>query len=277
MNVLMVGAGSAGSFQMRGLQLGIAMGARVTTEPTAADWAWADRIVLIKRAAFRWAEEAQRRGCPVVWDALDFWAQPAENGLTESAARLRLSQAIALIRPTLTIGATQAMADAADGMYLPHHGHLSLVPRPERAMVRLVAYNGNPAYLGAWAAVVDAACAARGWTFVINPPDLAAADLIIALRGGPWDGWICRAWKSGVKLVNAMLAGRPVITQPSAAARELGPAGSVIETPAELSAAFDLWRDPVRRASVAQSAATHAKSLSVSALATRYTALLADL
>jgi hypothetical protein len=50
---------------------------------------------------------------------------------------------------------------------------------------------------------------------------------------------MCREWKSGVKLGNAVAAGRPVITQNSAAFREIAPPGWAIETEEQLESALD--------------------------------------
>lgn len=227
MNVLIVGAGS-GSWEMRGKQLGAALGARVTSAPVAADWSWAHVAVLIKRFGARFAANAHAAGVPVVWDALDFWAQPGENSVDPARARALLDAQLVAIKPALTIGATQAMAEAAQGSYLPHHSWAGLVPTPPRAVVQRVAYQGNPTYLGRWQSALMAACTKRGWTFEINPATLADVDVLVALRDGPWDGWICREWKSGVKLVNALAAGRPVLTQLSAASRELLSCGGAI-------------------------------------------------
>ena len=240
MNVLIVGAG-AGSWTIRGQQLGAAVGARVTSTPVAADWSWAEVVVLVKRAGRQWAEVAHQAGVPIVWDALDFWRQPDDNALGDGAAWDLLGRELGVVRPTLTIGATRAQAAAADGVYLPHHGRLELEPTPARETVQTVAYDGDARYLGQWAPVLDVECRRRGWTFVVNPPDLAAVDLLVAFRDGPFDGWMPRYWKSGVKLVNAIRAGRPVIGQPSAAWTDLQPLGTPVETFGELSDALDAW------------------------------------
>jgi len=279
MNILIVGAGR-GSWQMRGVQLGAALGARVTSTPTDADWEWAERVVLVKRAALQWAKRAHVRGVPIVWDALDFWRQPPDNGLSAGAARALLGQMQDRIAPTLTVGATQAMAAAAANgrrsAYLPHQGHRDLVPTDAREVCQVVGYDGNPVYLDHWAAPLRAACRAVGWTFVVNPPTLAAVDILVALRGGIWDGWMCREWKSGVKAVNAILAGRPLITQPSAAVRELQPLGSIIETVAQVRQALETWAPHARRQQVVDLARTRTTSFTVDTLAAQYAALLAE-
>jgi hypothetical protein len=245
MNVLIVGVPNAkGSWIMRGQQLGSAMGARVTTQPVDADWQWADVIVLVKRAYLAWATQAQVTGCPIIWDALDCWRQPAENHVTPDGALAIIRRMQAAIRPTLTIAATQAMADAIGGVYLPHHSWQGLTPSAPRSAVKVVAYEGNEAYLGDWRHRLLKACEARGWSFVINPPDLRQTDILVAVRDGQYDGWICREWKSGVKLVNAMAAGRPVLSQPSAAFRELQPVGVTTDAVQGWVSALDELSDP---------------------------------
>lgn len=273
MRVLIVGAGK-GSWTMRGIQIGAAIGARVTSTPTRDDWQWADRVILVKRAGRMYAPQAHAAGVPIVWDALDFWHQPAQNHFSEAEARRLLQDEIAAIRPVLTIGATQAMADACGGVFLPHHSWAGLEPTAARETVQTVAYEGNPPYLGSWARVLQDACERRGWAFVVNPPDLRAVDLIVSFREGPWDGWICREWKSGVKVVNAIAAGRPFMSQPSAAVRELSPEGSLVETPADLDAAFDAWTPVDARSAAADVCRWQAPGLRLGPIADRYLAIL---
>ena len=60
MNVLMVGAGG-GSWQMRGEQLGAAIGARVRLSPTTDDFTWADVVVLVLGESPEQSAEAESR------------------------------------------------------------------------------------------------------------------------------------------------------------------------------------------------------------------------
>jgi len=273
MNILMVGSGK-GSFAMRAVQLGAALGARVTSAPSAEDWAWASVVVLVKRAGTEWAERARKAGVPIVWDALDFWRQPADNGASEGTARAMLDNALKVIRPALMIGATEAMAASAGGVCLPHHGYLGLHPTPIRREVQSVGYDGNALYLDRWARILEHECAKRGWAFIVNPPALTDVDLVVALRGGPWDGWICRNWKSGVKIANAILAGRPVLSEDSAAFSELRPVGAVVTDVDALSAALDRWADYGLRETAYQAGLERAHEFQVDILAQRYRGLL---
>lgn len=241
MNVLMVGAGK-GSYEMRGVQLGNAIGARVTSTPQAGDWKWADVVVLIKRYGAKWALTAHEYGVPVVWDAVDFWSQPYENPFDQARATALLRAHIVALKPAVTVCATQAMADACGGVYLPHHSWRNLRPVKPQERVGVVGYQGNPVYLGRWRPALLNACRKRNWTFATdatNSEELWKSDIVVAFRDGPWDGWMCREWKSGVKLSNAIAAGRPVITQNTAAFREVGPPGWAIETEEQLDSALD--------------------------------------
>lgn len=275
MKVLIVGNGK-GSWQMRGVQIGAAIGARVTSYPTRDDWAWADVAVLVKRAALTFAPLAHAAGVPVVWDAIDFWRQPADHSLGRVGAVDLLERTIRAIRPALTIGATRAMADACGGAYLPHHSWDGLVPTPARERVQVVAYEGNPVYLELWTNRIAKACERRGWTFVLNPPDLRAADLIVSFRHGVWDGFLSREWKSGVKVVNAIAAARPFLGQDSAARRELNPPGSRVEQDfPDLDAAFDTWESFEARSAVVTICEGLAPQYRLEAVAADYQALLA--
>ncbi len=277
MNVLIVGGSKAGSWQMRGVELGAAIGARVTSAPTSADFGWSEVVVLVKRAGAVFATQAHKADRPVVWDALDFWSQPGDHRLTESQAKALLRAQIRVIKPALVIGATEAMARACDGVFLTHHSWNGLVPTPAREVVSVVGYEGNAAYLGKWATAIKAECARRGWTFVINPPDLRLVDLFVAFRDDPWDGWICREWKSGVKIVNAIAAGRPIVTQDGAAIRELDPfdTAAIARGPSDLPACFDRYAGAALvRAAFRGLLGCQAPEFTLTAVAERYRQIL---
>src|SRR5262245_12343343 len=242
MNVLIVGDGK-GSWQMRGVQLGRAIDARVVTRPTDIDWKWSELVVLVKKHAAKFAPEVHKRGLPLIWDALDFWQQPAENNAEKAQALGLFQKHVQAIKPSLVICATQAMADHCGGVFLPHHTWENLTAQKLREKVETVAYQGNPNCFGPWHGILAKACKARGWTFKMDPPDLHNVDVVVALRSVAWNGWICREWKSGVKLGNAIVAGRPVITQDSAAFREMNPVGCTIESEMDLESARNRYAE----------------------------------
>lgn len=274
MNVLIVGAGK-GSWEMRGLQIGAALGASMSSQPTDADWQWADVAILIKKHAERWAPQAHRFRVPIVWDVLDCWGQPGENRWTVDEGKRHIAVLQQRIKPVAMIAATQRMAADIGGEYIPHHCRWGLRPQPIRAHVWTVAYEGSERYLGVWEPAIRKTCQRRGWRFVINGADVSTADILVAFRDGMWDGPICRAWKSGVKFVNAIAAGRPMVTQPCAAHWELAPSGRVlVESVQDLDGAFDeAWE---RRQDAYADAGRYGAGLTAAAIATNYYRPLLD-
>lgn len=268
--ILIVGADSKGSWQVRGLELGRAIGARVTLSPTDGDWRWAQVIVLVKRAADHWGKTARRGGVPVVWDALDFWAQPEDNTLGREE---HIAAASALARrcgAALVIGATAAMAADLGGVALPHHSRPGLSLPPMRRRATTVAYEGVPKYLGQWRHALETACARLGFEFLVNPRALSDGDILVAFRDGRWDGWACRRWKSGIKYVNAIAVGRPILTQPCAAFEEIAPVGRAIDSPDELGVALETLADHQYRRTAYEIARARAGAFTLDAIAKTY-------
>ncbi len=274
MNILMVGSGK-GSWEVRGKQLGRALGARLVSKPSTDDLIWADVAVLVKHAGVKWAKAAHETRTPIVWDALDFWAQPDQNSLDQTQAMALLAARLRTIRPALWIGATEAMASVFDGVYLSHHAWASVSPGPVRPVMFSVGYEGAKKYLGQWHSALAAECARRKWLGVIGPQVVVPMDLRVALRDDPWDGWMCRQWKSGVKLVNAMAAGVPIITQASAAFDEIHPAGGTIEQYGSLSAALDAWESFDSRCAALDHSIEQCQAFTLAAIAERYRQILA--
>lgn len=273
MNILIVGSGK-GSWEVRGRQLGAAIGARLKRHPSDDDMRWADVVVMVKRALMAWADLAHRFGKPVVWDALDFWQQPTQNSFTQGQSIGLLDEHIYRYKPTLVIGATEAMAKAAGGVYLPHHSRPGLSPTPARDVVTTVGYEGTRKYLGRWGNAVQAECDRRGWQFVINPADLRECDLLVAFRDGEWDGWMCDAWKSGVKAVNAIAAGRPLITQGAVAVLETQPVCWMVKDGQGISDSFNYWSSLEWRRIAVDKCRHRAGSFTLDAIAQRYRQIL---
>lgn len=266
---------------MRADQLGHAIGMMVHTDP------WEDPpkksldkaqcVIIVKRLKKRWKKfvaHLNTRRMPIIWDCVDFWQQPEENDVGRDAVVKQFHKQKGLLGSRAVIVATQQMQQDCGGHYLPHHHRVGLTAGPVRRTVRSVGYEGDARYLWMWRAVVLEACVQRGWDFIENPANLADVDIVVALRGGEWDGWACRNWKSGVKYVNAMAAGRPVISQPTAAFREIGAPGTVIETKDDLSRALDYWADYQRRLDAASCAAQLEPHYRLETIADRYRQIL---
>lgn len=212
MNILITGRGTSGSFQIRGIQLGAAIGA--TVQANALDVAAFDLVVLVKRAGPGLVERVHSAGVPLVWDVVDSWPQPAGNTWDRNACMQWLRQQVQQLRPAAIVAATRAMAaDCAEFgvpvLALPHHaweGQGSCIIGRE---VRRVGYQGGLKYLGSWGDFMRSECKRRSWEWVESPPSVAALDIVVALREAC--GYGPRNWKSNVKLANAQGCGTPFI------------------------------------------------------------------
>lgn len=213
MRVLITGRGTSGSWLIRGEQLGRAMGATVI--PDAKDIAAFDVVVLVKRPTPQLLDRIHKAGVPLVWDVVDAWPQPIGNDWAREVCMNWLRRELREIKPDAIVAATRAMAEdiklctGAAVLTLPHHSRPDRPRNPIVRTVRTVAYEGGAHYINEWAPVLRRECAARGWDFVINPPSLGLADIVVALRDHK--GYAPGAWKSNVKLANAQGAGIPII------------------------------------------------------------------
>lgn len=273
-NILFVG-GSKGSWQVRGRQLAAAIpNAAATVRPRPENWTWADVVVLVKRAPETWWRQAAESCKPIVWDVLDFWRQPSANDWPEAKHLAVIDQIRRECNASILLGATHAMVRSIGGLYLPHHSRVGLIATPPRAKAKVVAYDGNARYLGTWRPALERACQRLGLMFVINPSDLRAADVLVAFRGEQWDGWACREWKSGVKYVNAIAAGRPIVTQPCAAAAEIAPSGYVVDRQEDLTDALSLAATVAAREQAFTDGQRRAPSSQIDVIAKAYAQLL---
>lgn len=233
-----------GSWKIRGEQLGVACGAMVASQASIEQCRAADVIVVVKKAGPQLLQAVRDSGRPWAFDVLDAYPQPA-------CAQWNREEAIAWVRghlrslaPTALIWPNQRMAEECDvglpGLVLPHHHRPGIAKNPVRRKVEAVAYEGEPRYLGGLRDVIDAECTRRGWRFVVNPVQLADADIILAMRAGVAMNYATRHWKSNVKLANAHGSGTPFIGN-----RECGYLESATgreywaDSPQELTTALD--------------------------------------
>lgn len=228
MRVLVTGSTRGGSFLVRGEQLGRAIGAAVVRDAPLDELQKADVVVVVKKAKPLLAERLRHCRQPVVWDALDFFGQAEQ---APKAALIQQARAMAEeLGAKHVIGATWQMAqDLGSPYWLPHHGW-ERGRAPLRDRVLTVAYEGCEVYLSDKRAWIEEACAKIGAKFVVNPESYLSADVVVALRGLPYDSYASRCWKSGIKLSNAQVAGIPFV-----GARECGYI--------EQSTGAELWAD----------------------------------
>lgn len=221
MAILVTGKGTSGSWQIRGVQLGYAVGAAV--QANAISVGGFSLAVLVKRPTPELLRRLRAMDVPIVWDVVDSWPQPQGNVWGREECMTWLRDAVRQIRPVAIVAATRAMdADCAEFglpvLALPHHaweGQGSCVIGRE---VRKVGYQGGVQYLGRWDAFMRAECARRGWQWAVNPPSIAALDIAVAVRSV--GGYAARQWKSNVKLANAQGCGVPVILNREAGYQE---------------------------------------------------------
>lgn len=216
MNTLITGRGASGSFQIRGVQIGAALGARVVPNASADDMAWADVVIAVKRIPGDLLHRIRASGKPWVYDVVDAFPQPECVAWSEKQAAHWVQTLMAGFQPDAVIWPTAYMQSCAPylrGKVIHHHHRPGIKVNPIRPTIKTVGYEGRPEYLGEWKPAFEKACADIGAKFVINPPHLADLDVCIAVRGRAHRGWTQQFFKSNVKLANAQGSGTPIIAQ----------------------------------------------------------------
>lgn len=221
MRLLFTGRGGNGSWAMRGEQLGDACGAVVKPHASAKDIEDCDVAVVVKRVPHKVLADLRDSGKPWIFDTVDFYPQPQCAAWSAQQSIDWVRDQIAELNPTGVIWATERMReDCSDGRpcaVVKHHGRASAPHNPIRDRIATIGYEGRPDYLADWRFHLTRECEKRGYRFVENPKHLADLDVVVAFRGGQWDSYSTRHWKSGVKLANAHATGTPFIGQPSSA------------------------------------------------------------
>jgi hypothetical protein len=106
---------------------------------------------------------------------------------------------------------------------------------------------------------------------VVNPAELADLDIVLAVRGGEFDGYATRNWKSCVKLSNAVGSLTPIICLPESGYQEIAPNGVVwVDKPEWLKNCFDFLACRSERLAVAESFARHRASFALDTVAREY-------
>lgn len=216
MRILVTGkGGKSGSWQIRGVQLGDALGATVQALAEPGEIRAADVVVCVKRVPASVVDSCRKIGVPWVWDIVDAYPQPDGNSWSRAQAMQWLSGQIRKLSPDGVICATVKMQ--ADVVECGYRGHVTTAyhhawgrysPAQAREAVRVVGYEGSPIYLGRWETVLRDECTKRGWLFQING-DMRQADIGVALREA--SGYPARHWKSNCKLANLHALGIPCL------------------------------------------------------------------
>lgn len=238
----------SGSWQIRGVQIAAALGplARAVINATDADIAAADVVVLVKSFDRALVKRIKALGKPIIWDALDFWKQPDGNSFSRERAREILADRALMSDAWAVITATDAMAQDLNAAIIVktirHHARSGQPINPIRERLTAIGYEGSARYLeGGWFSAIGKEAERRGLPFVINPVKLADIDIVFAVRGGPWRGYVTDNYKSNVKLANAQTTGTPIVCLPEAGCTETASAGGEywIEAPEQAADAVE--------------------------------------
>ena len=160
MRILVTGRGTSASWQIRGVQIGNALGASVIPNASAEAIAAHDVVLVVKRVAHDLAERLKRSKRRVVWDCVDFYPQP------NTWNRLQLiDQTKAYARAMgahVLIGATARMADDLGSKHwVPHHGWARGVADVSRP-VSVICYEGSARYVEPYQRAIERECARYG-------------------------------------------------------------------------------------------------------------------
>lgn len=194
------------------------MGATVKQGITVQDCEAADLIFVVKRATDEILATIRKAGTPWVFDALDFYPQPTCSTWSQTQAIEWVTGRLRWYAPNAIIWPNDRMRQDCDiglpGIVLRHHHRPGIEVNPIRQKIQKVGYEGATAYLGAWRPAIEAECARRGCSFIVNPQHLADLDIVLAVRDP--SGYVQKNYKSAVKLANAHGSGTPFIGQQEA-------------------------------------------------------------
>jgi hypothetical protein len=225
MQILITGRGGSGSWQIRGVQLGEAIGAIVKPNATVKDMDAADVVVVVKRTTAQINKAIKQSGKPVLWDIVDCW--PQGKGFTLEQAKSYVYAQAKGMSASACVFSTQAQQTSLrdlDGFVLRHHAMENQPRNPIREKLKTVGYQGSKRYVPNW---VTNSVRRNGLRFVMNPANLAELDAVIACRADPYDDEVSRAWKSNVKLANAQATGTPCVMPYESGYLECDPVGPV--------------------------------------------------
>ena len=216
MRILVTGRGSGGSWQIRGEQLGKAIGA--TVDPGGASLKGYDLAIAVKRPRADLLQRLRDAKVRIVWDVVDAWPQPAGNDWGKPECIDWLRREVDAIKPAAIVASTKVMATDCEQfsmpvLYLPHHARPGQRPNEIRESVQIVGYQGGD-YLGHWQQKLERECSRRKWSFIVDrskTADMQLADVDIAVAFRHQDGYAAKNWKSNVKLANAQGSGTPSV------------------------------------------------------------------
>lgn len=254
MKLLFTGNGRSGSWKIRGEQIGQALDASIKPYANCFEMRRADIVFVVKRITEQMAMDL--RGLNWVWDIVDAYPQPecTKWGRDKSISWAR--KEIDRLKPRAIIWPNRRMKDDVgfDGasIVIEHHHRPNIKINPIREKIRSVGYEGSPRYITGWEEFIQVECKRRGWSYVVNPENLADVDVVLALRGAKWNAYAVNNWKSNVKLANAHGSCTPFIGAPEQGYLETSSGCEYwAEDKVQLSEAFDRLESQSARQQIA--------------------------
>lgn len=251
MNVLFTKSGSprSGSWLIRGIQIANELKAAAVPNASDAEIDWADVVVLVKSFELSLVRRIKARRKKIIYDVLDGWTQPDQNTLSREESIKIMKRKILFSQADLVIAPTQQMAEDVGGFVIYHHARFDQQRNPIRDKIQAIGYEGSARYLeGGWFAAISKSSERRRIPFIVNPRQIADVDIIFAVRGGDWRGYMTDNWKSNVKLANAQATRTPFIGLPEAGCRETASGPELwINEPREVEDAVRSLEDPRTR------------------------------
>lgn len=210
MKILTTGKGTSGSWQVRGVQLGGAVG-KAIPKASLEECQKADIIVFVKRNThIFFYDNMLGSGKPWVWDLVDLYPQPEcsswdrDRAIEWAKIKINGNKPYGIIYPN-----RKMMEDVGiPGTVIYHHCRPNAPINPIREKVRIVGYEGGLQYLGKWRGLIESECKRRGWRFRTDIP-LHEMDIVVAFRDDC--GYVQKSWKSNIKLANAHGTGTPFV------------------------------------------------------------------
>lgn len=255
MKVIVTGRGGAGSWSVRGEQLGAAMGATVKPMATTQELKAHDVAIVVKRVPDDLLASLRASGIRWFYDIVDAYPQPACSIWTRTQCLQWLHHHLKTLNPPGgVIWPNKKMRDDSGlerGAVVYHHHRPGIKRHTVKPKITQIGYEGSAKYVEAWLRPIELECATRGIRFMLNPQHVADLDVIIAMRGGIWDGYAQRNWKSNVKLANAHGSGTPFIGASENGYQETSSGAEYwADTPRELTRALDWLETEEARRSV---------------------------
>lgn len=253
--ILITGNGTAGSWHCRGAQIGEVLEATVAPHATLGDFKAASLVLVVKRVTDERLAALRAAGTPWVLDVVDGYPQPMANEWDEFEAVDWFRRRLAYLKPDGVIWPNKRMGEdvgfKGPQAVIYHHHRPGIRSNPIRKHVECIGYEGSSRYIEPWRGHIDAECSKRGWRFVLNPSSLSDMDIVLALRGGRWNGYVSQHWKSNVKLANAHGSGTPFVGSPENGYTETASGAEYWATNlASLRMSFDFLTDQSSREAV---------------------------